>query len=115
MAYENDEMDPPCRGGVMCALLALSTAACSQPVNMESGVITQDYPVTINEVTIDAKPQKVAVLSGSLADVVLAMGYETSLALASEDCTQPELEVLTKISATDSAAIPERRRGSGSR
>ena len=90
---------------VMCALLALSTAACSQPVNMESGVITQDYPVTINEVTIDAKPQKVAVLSGSLADVVLAMGYETSLALASEDCTQPELEVLTKISATDSAAI----------
>lgn len=89
----------------MCALLALSIAACSQPASMESGVITQDYPVTINEVTIDAKPQKVAVLSGSLADVVLAMGYETSLALASEDCTQPELEVLAKISAADTAAI----------
>ena len=80
----------------LCALLVLSTAACSQPANVESGAMTPDYPVTINEVTIDAKPQKVAVLSGSLADVVLAMGYETSLALASEDCTQSELEVLTK-------------------
>ncbi len=89
----------------LCVLLTLSTAACSQSVSMESGVITQEYPVTINEVTIDAKPEKVAVLSGSLADVVLAIGYETSLALASEDCTQPDLEVLTKISATDSATI----------
>lgn len=89
----------------LCALLVLSTAACSQPANVESGAMTPDYPVTINEVTIDAKPQKVAVLSGSLADVVLAMGYETSLALASEDCTQSELEVLTKVSATDSASI----------
>lgn len=89
----------------LCALLALSTAACTQPVKMESGVIKPDYPVTINEVTINEKPEKVAVLSGSLADVVLAIGYETSLALASEDCTQPDLEVLTKISATDSETI----------
>lgn len=91
----------------MCVLLALSAAACSQPANMESGVITMEYPVTVNETTINAKPQKVAVLSGSLADVVLAMGYETSLALASDDCTQPELQTLRKISATDTAAIAE--------
>lgn len=92
---------------VLCVLLTLSTAACSQPVNIESGTVTLEYPVTVNEVTINTKPQKVAVLSGSLADVILAIGYETSLVLASEDCTQSDLQVLQKVSATDTAAIIE--------
>ena len=59
----------------------------------------------MNEVTLNAKPQKVAVLSGSLADVVLAMGYETSLSLASDDCTQSDLQVLPKVSATDAQSV----------
>lgn len=92
---------------VLCVLVTLSTAACSQPVNIESGTVSLEYPVTINEITINSKPQKVAVLSGSLADVVLAIGYETSLVLASEDCTQPDLQVLQKVSATDTNAIIE--------
>ena len=90
---------------VLSVLLAVSTAACSQPVTVDSGLTANEYPVTVNELTIEAKPQKVAVLSGSLADVILAMGYETSLVLGSEDCTQPELQVLNKAAATDSAAI----------
>ena len=90
---------------VLCVLLAVSTTACSQQINIETGVPTVEYPVTVNELTIDAKPEKVAVLSGSLADVILAMGYETSLVLGSEDCTQPELDVLNKVSATDASAI----------
>lgn len=92
---------------VLCVLLTLSTAACSQPVNIESGTVSLEYPVTVNEVTINTKPQKVAVLSGSLADVILAIGYETSLVLASEDCTQSDLQVLQKVSTTDTAAIIE--------
>lgn len=87
------------------AMLVVSTAACSQPVNIESGVATQEYPVEINGLTIQSKPQKVTVLSGSLADIVLAIGYETSLSQASEDCTQPDLQVLPKISATDANVI----------
>lgn len=89
----------------LCALLVFSTAACSQPVNIESGTLSAEYPVVVNELTINAKPQKVAVLSGSLADVILAMGYETSLVLGSEDCTQPELQVLQKAAPEDTAAI----------
>ena len=91
----------------LCALLMVSAAACSQPASIDSGAVTQEYPVTINETTLNAKPKKVAVLSGSLADVVLAIGYETSLSLASEDCTQPELQVLQKVSATDAAGMIE--------
>ena len=90
---------------VLSALVALGTAACSQPANIESGAVSQEYPVTVNEVTLNSKPQKVAVLSGSLADVVLAMGYETSLSLASDDCTQPDLQVLPKVSATDAQSV----------
>lgn len=90
---------------MMSALLVLSSAACTHSGNMESGIVTQEYPVTLGELTIGAKPKKVAVLSGSLADVVLAIGYETSLSLASEDCTQPELQVLQKIAPTDAQAI----------
>ena len=89
----------------MSVLVAFSATACSQPANIESGAVSQEYPVTVNEVTLNAKPQKVAVLSGSLADVVLAMGYETSLSLASDDCTQPDLQVLPKVSATDTQSV----------
>ena len=60
---------------VLSVLVAFSATACSQPANIESGAVSQEYPVTVNEVTLNAKPQKVAVLSGSLAYVVLAMGY----------------------------------------
>ena len=90
---------------VLSVLVAFSATACSQPANIESGAVSQEYPVTVNEVTLNAKPQKVAVLSGSLADVVLAMGYETSLSLASDDCTQPDLQVLPKVSATDAQSV----------
>lgn len=89
----------------LSAWLAVSAAACSQPANIESGAVAQEYPVTINELTLNAKPKKVAVLSGSLADVVLAIRYETSLSLAGEDCTQPELQVLQKVSATDAETM----------
>lgn len=89
----------------LSAWLAVSAAACSQPADIESGAVAQEYPVAINELTLNAKPKKVAVLSGSLADVVLAIGYETSLSLAGEDCTQPELQVLQKVSATDAETM----------
>mgnify|MGYP002234051300 CR=1 FL=1 len=74
--------------------------ACSQPANIESGAVSQEYPVTVNEVTLNAKPQKVAVLSGSLADVVLAMGTDPGLFMKAQD-----LDVITiDCMATDPVA-----------
>ena len=59
----------------------------------------------INGVTISAKPQKVAVLSPSLADVILALGYETQLVAGTQECTQESLQDLTKIPAGDAQAV----------
>ena len=66
---------------------------------------TGEFPVEINGVTISSRPQRVVVLSPSLADVVLALDCETQLAGASEACTQSGLEELTKVSAGDAEAV----------
>lgn len=97
---------------MFCSFLALclllfTLAGCKTPVNVdESGTsAAQDYPVTVNEVTINAKPAKVVVLSDNLADVILAMGYETSLIAAADTCDQEDFTTLQKISAADTQAI----------
>ena len=36
---------------VLSVLVAFSATACSQPANIESGAVSQEYPVTVNEVT----------------------------------------------------------------
>lgn len=89
----------------LCLLLTMSLAACSAMPNISSGTTSQEYPVQVGDMTIAEKPKQVAVLSGNLADVVLAIGYETSLVLGSEDCTQSELQVHEKINAADTAAM----------
>lgn len=94
----------------LCALLmAGALAGCTAPVDIEkdgaASAVIQDFPVVVNDVTISSKPQKVAVLSGSLADIVLAMGYEDSLVIASDDSTQTELNALKKVPANEIQAI----------
>lgn len=97
---------------ILCCLLtvcmmAMVFAGCQAPVNVdESGAANvQDYPVTVNEVNINSKPTKAVVLSDSLADVILAMGYETSLVAAADTCDQEAFSTLQKISASDTQAI----------
>ncbi len=92
----------------VCAALTLLTfSACSQIGDIVSGVTapTGEFPVTIGEVTVSAKPQKAVVLSPSLADVVLALGCETQLAAGSEDCVQDSLRSLSKLDGTDPQAV----------
>lgn len=73
---------------------------------MVSGVAASgEYPVEVAGVTISARPQKVVVLSASLADVVLALGYETQLTAGAQECTQESLRDLNKISRVDAQAI----------
>lgn len=92
---------------VLCAMAVLCAfAGCSQVRDIVSGVTAAgEFPVELGDVTIAAKPQKAVVLSPSLADVVLALGYETQLAAVTEDCTQENLQSLTKIDGGDSQAV----------
>ncbi len=91
---------------VLAALLFLLTfSACSNVTELVSGTTTGEFPVKVNGVTIGAKPQKVAVLSPSLADVVLALGYETQLAAGGTGCTQASLRDLAKVEPGDVNAI----------
>lgn len=88
-------------------LILSSFAGCKSSVDVDkSGTADlQNYPVTVNEVTIDSKPSSVVCLSASLADAILAMGYETSLKAVSEDATQDDFSTLTKVNASDVDAV----------
>lgn len=93
---------------VLSVLLLLT--GCSNPLESlgfgdkdvtEAGT----YPVTVAGVTIEQQPQKVLVLSPSIADVIIEINYISQLTAASEDCTQSDLETLNKISSEDISAI----------
>ncbi len=91
---------------VLCVLLICAFAGCSQVKDMvQGGTAVGEYPVEVGGVTISGKPQKAVVLSPSLADVLLALGYETQLAAGSEECTQESLRSLTKIDGRDPQAV----------
>lgn len=92
---------------VLCFALVFSTlAGCSDVQSIISGVAAGgEFPVDVAGVTIQARPQKVVVLSPSLADVVLALGFETQLAAGAQECTQESLRDLKKISRDDPQAI----------
>lgn len=79
-------------------LMVLALGACSHVNDLVSGVATGEFPVEVNGVTINAKPQKVLVLSPSLADVVLALGCESQMTATVEACTQESLKNVTKLS-----------------
>lgn len=69
-----------------------------------TGGNTGSYPVTVAGVSVN-QPKGVVVLSDSLADVVLSLGYEAQLKGKSEACTQEDLSPLQNYSIDDPAAI----------
>lgn len=69
-----------------------------------TGSSTGSYPVTVGGVSV-GQPKGVVVLSDSLADVVLALGYEAQLKGKGESCTQEDLSPLMNYSIDDPAAI----------
>lgn len=58
-----------------------------------SGCTSSDgnYPVTVGQTKLDQKPEKVAVMSDNLADIIYYMGYSTQICAISDACTQEEL------------------------
>lgn len=91
---------------VLCVLLGCSAlAGCSSSGNISSGAAKNDFPVTVENVTITSQPSGVAVLSANMADVILELGYEIQLKAKSQDCTQSDLQALPNVTADDAAAI----------
>ena len=97
---------------ILTAILSLcmvlpSFTGCESAAEIDSGAAQQDYPVVVNEVTIQSQPEGVAVLSDNLADIVLALGYEINLKARSADCTQADLKVLPEVTAADADKMKE--------
>lgn len=88
---------------LVAVTMALVVTGCSG--NSTSGGVASGYPVEVGGVTINSQPTGVVVLSDSLADVVLALGYEAQLKGKSESCTQEELSVLNNMTMDDPSAI----------
>ena len=63
------------------------------------------YPVTVGQIQITSQPTGVVVLSDSLADVVLSLGYEAQLKGKSASCTQEELSILPDLTMDAPAYI----------
>lgn len=92
------------------ALMVVLFSGCSRGDEAGEGLTRDDYPVTIGSVRIERQPQKVAVLSPSLADVVLSIKSEIQLAARTEQCAQQELAVLPVVGSEngiDAAAVKE--------
>ncbi|MGN0452813.1 MAG: peptidoglycan-binding protein [Ruminococcus sp.] len=51
----------------------------------------KNYPVTVGQTKFSDKPQKVAVLSDNLADIIYYIGYSTQICAISDSCTQEEM------------------------
>jgi iron complex transport system substrate-binding protein len=95
--------------GLVVMMFMTVITGCSDFLDTSSGnsPAKDDYPVTVGEVKFESSPEKVAVLSPSLADVVLAMGYEIKLAARTEQCTQDDLRVLPVINGMDRLDIEQ--------
>ena len=87
-------------------LLVLSICVgCGPKGDISSGVAEQDFPVTVNEVTIQDEPKGVVVLSPNLAEVIMALGYEMQLCGKGAACTQEDLSVLPDMTSDDPQSI----------
>ena len=87
-------------------LLVLSICVgCGPKGDISSGVAEQDFPVTVNEVTIQDERKGVVVLSPNLAEVIMALGYEMQLCGKGAACTQEDLSVLPDMTLDDPQSI----------
>ncbi len=90
----------------MAVCLLLLSTACNMIVQ-EGNDEQYDYPVTVGNTVFESSPNKVAVLSENLADIILACGYEGKLAMRSDACTQNELEILPSVGTPDEPDVNE--------
>lgn len=77
--------------------VSLVFSGCSSNKNNLKKNTAKDYPVKIENVTINDKPDKVVVLSDLLADVVVELGYESQVVGRSSSCDQENLKDTTDV------------------
>lgn len=92
--------------GLVALMVAMVFAGCGSS-DINEGIAKNDYPITINGVTLNSQPKGVAVLSENIADVILTGGFEETLKAKSADCTQPDLSVLPNITIDDASQMKE--------
>ncbi len=73
--------------------------------NDDSSYSKDDYPVNIQGTKINTQPSKVIVLSDSLADVVVSLGYEDQLIAKTEECDQSEIKLLENVGSKNNISI----------
>lgn len=85
---------------VMAIIMIICFAGCSMFKNTDEQA---EYPVTVNDVTIDKEPKKVIVLSDSLADIVIGLSDVGKVCARSDECTQ---EAFSKLPSVGSKSNP---------
>ena len=78
---------------ILSLLIILSFSSCKKSDSKH----IDEYPVTVSGVTIQKTPEKVVVLSDSLADIILALELENKLIARTDECTQEKLATLPSI------------------
>ena len=63
----------------ICTLLIFFFFFCTYGCTNSDG----DYPITIGNTTFEESPEKVAVVSPNVADIIDCIGYNTKVALVS--------------------------------
>nr|WP_316623615.1 ABC transporter substrate-binding protein [uncultured Ruminococcus sp.] len=93
----------------LSVLLALCLLmSCALFAGCSNNGSSDNFPVTVGEVTIDKEPVSVVVLSDKLADIISYIGYDIKMVGRSEECDQDFLKVVPtvgKASAPDVNAI----------
>ena len=83
---------------LLSALMIFALAGCSNGGSDE-------YPVTLANVTIYEKPDSIVCLSDSVADILIACGYSDRITARSDECTQPEISDVPSVGRKDEPAI----------
>ncbi len=82
----------------LSAGLALSAAACGTSN-------TGEYPVRLANITISSAPEKVVVLSDSIADILVSCGFIKKIEGRSDECTQEEISGVRSVGSKNSPNV----------
>lgn len=85
---------------LIAIMLIFTGCSSGEPKNTN-----ESYPVSVAGIEFEKSPERVVVLSDSLADVILATSYEIKLYGRSSECTQHELKSLPEVGSKNTPDI----------
>ena len=93
----------------LCIVLSLCVLlSCTVIFSGCNNKASENWPVTVGDVTIDKEPENIVVLNDVFADIISYIGYDIKMVGRSEECDQEFLHVVPtmgKGAAPDTAAI----------